>query len=528
MIRYWLEKLKESFISVLPIYCVVLLVFLLSTFGVWVFADFSDTYIITWQQFLVFTLCTIMVAVGLALFNHGADESMNKIGRLVADSVMKKRKMWLIVFMTIILGTAATIAEPDLNVVAEELSSAINSMVLLVVIGLGVGIFFAFGVIRIIFNKSLFIMYLAFYGMTLALAGICDPNLLPLCFDGGGIPTGAVTVPFVLAFGIGVAASKSGGYKGEDSFGLIGLCSIGPVILMMFLTEVAGVDLTAIAYHIPDVGSSVGEAFSSALLDSLRMVAVAISPLTLIFIIYDVIVLKLPPKQLARIFIGLAYVFVGLVGLFTGVYGGFMPIAYKVGMGLGNADLLWVAILLVFFFGMFGVLAEPAVLALCQAVEQVSEGTVKKTTVLLVMAFAVGIADMLHIIRSYYQFNIMYLLVPLYIVAIGLGFLVPKIYIAIAFDSSGTSSGPMTAAFVLPFCIGFSYCVLENQGQSTNLVYIYGFGLCAMMSAVVPIAIEMIGVYVIVKQKRALKRARARIVEPDDEQIIHFNQEAAL
>lgn len=528
MVRYWLGKFKESAISVLPIYSVVLLAYILGICGVNYFVDSTGAGIITNMQFLIFTICALMVAIGLTLFGHGAEESMTKVGRLVADDVMKRRKMFLVIFMSFVLGTAATIAEPDLNVVCNELAGVSDgfNILMLVTVGVGVGLFLVLGILRILFNKSLKVMYLAFYGLTMALAAVIDPNLMPLSFDGGGIPTGAITVPFVLAFGLGIASSKATGTKGEDSFGLIGLCSIGPVILMMLLMRIFNVDFATLeAFHIEDVGDNVGESFLSGFLQALQMVSTAIAPITVIFILYDIFVLKLPKTELLKMFFGLLFLYVGLLILFTGVYGGFMPIAYALGGSFGESKLLWLAMIVVFFFGSFGVLAEPAVHALCQSVEEVSEGGVKKVTVLLVMALAVGVADMLHVVRSYYQFNIMYLLVPLYIVALALMFIVPNFYTAVAFDAAGTSSGPVTAAFVLPFCVGFCYAVLDANEK--NLTYVYGYGLCAMMSAVVPIALELIGVYVGVKRKLNYKRARERIIEPNDEQVIHLYEEVA-
>lgn len=546
-IRTWTQKLLEALLSTLPVFLVVLLIYLLGT--VWQVQilgwpnDVTDPPL-SHETFLTFSISSIFVALGLAFFNVGSEKSMTKIGAVIADSLVKKKKMFLILMMSFVLGAAITIAEPDLTVLGEEIGEAfLNKWVLILIIGVSVGVFLALGVVRVLFGRSLLLWFITFYGLVFALALLVEHNhdisVLPICFDGGGVTAGAVTVPFVLAFGAGFAASRSSGgnSSADDTFGFVALSSVGPILFMEFMAIVLKVDLSSLIYHPGDAYT-----FGGALVYSLYSVAIAIAPIVVIFLVYNYTVMKLPTITVIKICIGLLYSYIGLTLLFTGVYSGFYKVAKELGMSLGGSTggALPVAMTLACLFGMFGVLAEPAIHALCAQVEDVSEGTIKKGLVLAVLAISIGLADLLHIVRVYFGFSIIYYLVPGYIIAFCLAFCVPKIYTGIAFDSGGVASGPMTATFVSPFCIGYAYSLLEaryaEQAGSgaealseawTSEVYAFGFGLVATMAVMPLIAIQGLGLVAVMKKNASLKRARARIVEENDDQVIHFVEEVA-
>ena len=531
--KAWLAKFRESFLSVLPIFCVVLLIYLLEKYRVGVFADIADyqggANQITDKDFLAFGVCAFLIAFGLALFNVGAEQSMSEIGQLVGGSLMKKKNLFFIIAMTLILGVFVTIAEPDLAVLSGQLYG-ISSTAVVWSIGIGVGLFLVIGVLRVIFRKNLNIMFLAFYALVFCLGYFIDPKLMPIAFDAGGVTTGPVTVPFILAFGVGVAASSKGG--GDDSFGLTALCSVGPILAVMVLAQFVDVDaISATPYPMDSIPADFGASLAQAILGSMKEVALAILPIIAFFLIYDLLFLRIPAVRLIKIFIGMVYLFIGLVALLAAVNAGFKPLGSKLGQAVGaDQDAYPIALVLAFLFGLFGVLAEPAVHVLSQQIEEVSEGTIKAKTVLLVLALGIGTAVMLALIRAEYEFSILYYIVPGYVLALGLSFVVPKIYVAIAFDSGGVASGPMTSTFVLPFCIGFAYSRLLDKGGSpvlTTDIYQYGFGLVAMVAMMPLIVLQLMGLYVKVKKDILYRRARERIVEENDDQIIHFGTEAS-
>ena len=513
----FLLKLRESFVSVLPIVAVISILFFTG-----VIADFGL------PAYISFLICSVLIVIGLSLFNIGAEASMSAIGKIIGESLFKKRKIFFVVAMTFIIGVLVTIAEPDLKVTASQIG--VDELLLIGMIGVGVGLFVVFGVLRIIFNKNLNIMFICFYGLVFMLAGITNPKFLPICFDSGGVTTGPVTVPFILAFGAGLAASTaSNGRSGEDSFGLTALASVGPILTVMVLSLFLDVDSMVYVWSDnpittyetfegfwPAFLSSTGEHF----LGELGMVGIAIAPTTVFYLIYDLIFIKSRRVRIVRILINMLYAYFGLVIFLAAVNLGFLPVAQEVGKGLGASEgTLGIAILIGAAFGLFGVIAEPAVHVLIRQIETVSEGTVKSLTVGFVMALSVGGGVALAIIRAYYGFSILYYMIPGYIIALGLSFLVPKIYTAMAFDSGGVASGPMASTFVVPFVIGFTY-----SAHGAESVFENAFGAVAMIALMPLIVVQGMGLYANIKRSINNYMVRKRFHEDDDLVIISFEE----
>ena len=511
----FLLKLRESFVSVLPIVAVISILFFTG-----VIADFGL------PAYISFLICSVLIVIGLSLFNIGAEASMSAIGKIIGESLFKKRKIFFVVAMTFIIGVLVTIAEPDLKVTASQIG--VDELLLIGMIGVGVGLFVVFGVLRIIFNKNLNIMFICFYGLVFMLAGITNPKFLPICFDSGGVTTGPVTVPFILAFGAGLAASTaSNGRSGEDSFGLTALASVGPILTVMVLSLFLDVDSMVYVWSDnplttyetfegfwPAFFSSAGEHF----LGELGMVGIAIAPTTVFYLIYDLIFIKSRRVRIVRILINMLYAYFGLVIFLAAVNLGFLPVAQEVGKGLGTSEgTLGIAILIGAAFGLFGVIAEPAVHVLIRQIETVSEGTVKSLTVGFVMALSVGGGVALAIIRAYYGFSILYYMIPGYIIALGLSFLVPKIYTAMAFDSGGVASGPLTSSFILPIALGL--CASLND---INEILNYGFGVVSLVALSPLLSIEILGVFSVFNNRRKVRRAIKQVLREDDKQIICF------
>ena len=298
-----LSKLKESLLSTLPIFSVVLVVFLLEKFKAGPFASLDSKSIISDSSMIAFSICAGIIAVGLAIFSLGADQSMSEIGKLVGGSMMRKKNIFFIIAMTLILGVFVTIAEPDLSVLSGQLNG-IPEMAIVWTIGAGVGLFLVIGVIRIIFGKNLNILFICFYGLVFTIAYFVDRRLLPICFDSGGVTTGPVTVPFILAFGVGIAANRQGKKSGDDSFGLTALCSIGPILAIMILSKLVDPSILSQPYLLNEISNDFASSLGWSVLYAMKDVALAIVPIALFFIIYDLVLLKLPPIKLFKIFIG--------------------------------------------------------------------------------------------------------------------------------------------------------------------------------------------------------------------------------
>ena len=481
-----------------------------------------------WPEVVCFLICALLIAIGLTYFNNGSEQYMSRVGTIVGETLFKQKKLILVIIMTFIIGVLVTIAEPDLKVMADQ--TGWNEMVLIVSIGVGVGLFVVFGVLRILFKKNLNIMFICFYGIVFALAGIVNPKFLPICFDSGGVTTGPVTVPFILAFGAGLAASKKGDNEGAgDAFGLTALASVGPIITVMILSLFQKSSSLSYQETAVEIDFNSWEAFWPTFgqnilthgFKEIKDVALAIAPVFLFFLIYNFIFVRVSFKEILKILVGLAYAYVGLVIFLTAVNVGFLPIATQMGKYIGGYDNLYiVAIVVGALFGLFGVIAEPAVHVLVRQIETVSEGTIKSKTVLTALALAIAGGVALAIVRAHYGFSILYYMIPGYILALGLSFLVPKIYTSMAFDSGGVASGPMASTFVMPFCIGFT---ISQHGVDS--VYENAFGCVSMIALMPLIVIQMIGLYANLKKALIYRRARQRFIEPNDVQVIHFEEE---
>jgi hypothetical protein len=200
----------------------------------------------------------------------------------------------------------------------------------------------------------------------------------------------------------------------------------------------------------------------------------------------------------------------------TGVNTGFMPIGYKLGMELARADEL-LLVSLGLLMGVLVVLAEPAIHVLTAQVEDVTGGYITRKSMIVGLCVGVGAAIALSMLRIILDFSIVYYLIPGYFLSLGLSLFVPPVYTAIAFDSGGTASGPMTSGFILPFATGV--CVAL---QGTEAVLRDAFGVVALVAMTPLITIQLLGFRGIVAQRIAEKRAMKRILDADDQQIISF------
>ena len=454
--------------------------------------------------------------IGITLFNLGADMAMTPMGEQIGSGLTKSRKVMLLLFVVFVMGLLVTMAEPDLSVLANQVSAIINETLLIVLVGLSVGLFLLVAVIKVVFKKDLASLLFFAYLLTFALAALLietgKGDVIALAFDSGGVTTGPITVPFIMALGVGVATVIGGKHANENSFGLIALCSVGPMIAVIFLALGSSGDL---AYILSDYSlnlAGIGHVLLKTFIDVLK----ALGLIVVFFFVLQFTILKLPKTRLVNIGIGIGFTFVGLIIFLMAVEIGFMPIGFKLGQELAKLDghvIVMVGIIL----GAVVVLAEPAVHVLNKQVADITEGTVSKKSMMIALSLGVGISIGLSMLRIIFKFSILYYLIPGYILSLALSFFVPKMYTAIAFDSGGVASGPLTSSFILPLAIGV--CSTLNGEED---VLSLGFGIVAMVAMTPLITIQLLGFRAVMAKTVRTKLTMKRILEADDEQIIDF------
>ena len=496
--------MKEAAVSVLPVTLIVLLLNLFSL------VSFTTT------ETVVFLCSAVALIIGMALFNLGADVAMTPMGEQVGAGLPKTGKVKTLLLVAFAMGVFVTVAEPDLSVLASQVP--IDSTTLVITIGVGVGLFLVLGVLRVIFRLNLAHLITFFYMLMFALAALIlangGANFLPLSFDSGGVTTGPITVPFIMSLGVGVSAALGDKRDRESSFGFIALCSIGPILAVLLLGLFSE---GSVQYELPvyEVNADAGSIFHELLLKC-KEVAIAIVPIVAFFFLLQFLCLKLPKARILQIIVGIFYTFFGLVIFLAAVVIGFMPIGYKMGEQLASGNPV-VLVAFAFFLGMTVVLAEPAIHVLNRQVETVTGGAVRKRSMLIALSVGVGIAIALSVIRAIFDFSILYYLIPGYFISLGLSFFVPKLYTAIAFDSGGVASGPLTSTFILPFIIGVC-AVLQGESK----ILLDAFGLVSMVAMTPLISIQALGFKAVASKHLREKIAMRRILGEDDEQIIRF------
>ena len=510
MFKTLLKKVSEATVSVLPVTAIVLLL----NFLPFVSISFSLT------ELTVFLCSAVALIIGMALFNLGADIAMTPMGEQIGSGLSKTGKFKTLLLICFVMGVFITIAEPDLSVLADRVAGVINSLALKVAIGMGVGLFLVFSIFKIVFRINLSHMLTFFYMFLFALVTLLivqgKENFLALGFDSGGVTTGPITVPFIMALGLGVATILGDKRDRESSFGFIALCSIGPILAVMILgltaSEAPALSITAADYalnlgHLPE-----------ALKNTVINVAVALGPIVVFFFALQAIFMRSSKRRVKQIIIGIFYTYFGLVVFLTAVEVGFTCIGFKMGEQLANENESFI-VAFSFILGLTVVLAEPAIHVLNKQVETVTGGAVSKKSMLIALSIGVGISIALSVVRVLFQFSVLYYLVPGYFLSLGLAFFVPKIYTAIAFDSGGVASGPLTSTFILPFIIGL--CFAFNGGDSSR-VLTDAFGLVAMVAMTPLITIQLLGFRSVATKRIKERIAMKRILDADDEQIINF------
>ncbi len=495
------EKVKEAFSSVLPITAIVLVL------------CFSIAPIES-GVFLSFIVGALFVIVGMGLFTLGADTAMTPIGQYVGTTVMRSKKIWIIVPICFILGVLITISEPDLSVLATQLSASVDKWTLILAVGAGVGVFLAIAFLRIVLRVKLSHLLIFCYIVVFGLSFFVPQAFIPLAFDSGGVTTGPMSVPFIIAIGTGVAVMRSDKGAETDGFGLTALCSVGPIIAVMILGVILQPEkIEPVQNTLVNVVDSkeLLKVYADALPHYMQEVGVALLPIVAFFFIFRIFGSKISKNDFIRILIGVLYTYVGLVFFLMGVNVGFLPVGSYLGQAIGELSYNWIIIPIGMVIGYFVVAAEPAVHVLTNQVFEITSGAIPKkalrTSLMIGVALSVGLA----MTRIIFHIPIMYFLIPGYLIAIVLTFFVPDIFTAIAFDSGGVASGAMTASFLLPLALGVCGAVGGNIATE-------GFGVVAMVAMTPLITIQILGLVYKIKMSKLKKLEQEK--EHTQEEII--------
>ena len=500
------EKISESVSSVLPITIIVLLL------------SVTITPMPVGTMVLFLTGAALLI-VGMALFSLGTDVSMTPMGEGIGAQLPRTKNLFIVILITLIIGVLITIAEPDLQVLAGQVPSVPNN-VLIWTVAVGVGLFFVLAMLRTLFKIRLSLLLIVFYAVVFILSAFVPNEFVSVAFDSGGVTTGPVTVPFIMALGVGLASIRGDSGAQEDSFGLVALCSIGPVLAVLLLGifyPTNGAGYTAVT--VPDVEDTrqAAHTFVVELPAYIHEVLSALVPIILFCAVFQLIFRRFHAMQLRKIGVGFVYTFTGLSLFLTGVNVGFAPVGSLLGSSLAGQPWKWILIPIGALIGYYIVKAEPAVQVLNRQVEDVTNGSISRDTMNSSLSIGVSASVALALLRVLTGLNIYWLLIPGYLIALILTRFVPKVFVGIAFDSGGVASGPMTSTFLLPLAMGACTAIGGN-------VVTDAFGVVAMVAMAPLIAVQVMGVSYNMKLKKASTPAAA-IIGIDDNEILDFEED---
>ena len=504
-----MEKLKEALKAVLPIIGIVLVL----CFSI---APISPSIL------LCFLMGGVLIILGMMFFTLGAEMAMTPMGERVGTSMTKSKKLWVVIPLSFLLGFIITISEPDLQVLANQVPS-IPNMTLILAVACGVGAFLVMALLRMLFSIALPPMLLIFYALVFVLAFFVPQNFLSVAFDSGGVTTGPMTVPFIMALGVGISAVRNDRHAADDSFGLVALCSIGPILAVLILGMIYNPQESAyVPPVIPDIADSteLWSLFRVGFPTYMKEIAISLLPIIVFFGVFQIVSLRMARRSLLKIVVGLVYTYIGLVLFLTGVNVGFMPAGNYIGQVLAGLEYRWIIVPVAMVIGYFIVRAEPAVYVLNKQVEEITDGAISAKTMGIGLSVGVAVSLGLAMVRVLTGLSILGFVIPGYALALGISFFVPKIYTAIAFDSGGVASGPMTAAFLLPLAQGA--CVAAGGNIVTD-----AFGVVAMVAMTPLITIQLLGILSRLQIRRT--RTAAGVLQPeqafallDDDAIIEL------
>lgn len=485
-----LSKLKEVLFSILPITVIVIIL------------NFTLTPIegILMARFL---LGAVLVTLGLTIFLIGVDIGVTPIGNTMGSMMAKSDKVSVVVVVGLILGFFVSIAEPDLHILAGQVddvsSGLIPKFTIVVVVSIGIAILLVLGLLRIVYNFPLYKILTFLYGIIFVLALFTSKEFMAIAFDASGATTGALTVPFILALAMGVSKLKKDSKSSEkDSFGLVAIASIGAILSVMIMSILSKTtEITGAIEESEAASTSILGPFIHELPKLSKEALIALAPIVIIFLVFQKISFHLSKTAVRKILFGMLFTFIGLVLFLLGVNAGFMEVGSVVGYSVASLDNKAYVVIIGFVLGIVTILAEPAVYVLTHQIEDVTSGYVKRSAVMITLSIGVGFAVALSMIRIIIpQLQLWQYLLPGYIIAISMSYVVPKLFVGIAFDSGGVASGPMTATFILAYAQGAANAI---EGAD---VLVDGFGMIAMVAMTPLIALQILGLVFKIKSRK--------------------------
>lgn len=492
------EKISESLSAVLPITGIVLML---------------SVFLIPMElgSVVMFLTGALMLIVGMGFFQLGAEMAMTPIGEGVGVQISKMQKLLTVLLTGFLMGVIITVSEPDLQVLAGQVPSVPNE-VLILTVALGVGFFLALAIVRIRYKISLSMLLIVCYLVLILVSMFVPKEFLAVAFDSGGVTTGPMTVPFIMAMGVGLASMRSDKNAANDSFGLVALSSVGPILAVLILG--CFFKPTEAAYSLTDVATvvttqDVARVFAQGLPLYAKEVLISLVPILWVFLIFQWMTHRYHGVQIKRIVIGFGYTYIGLVLFLCGANVGFAPVGAYLGKELAAVSFRWILVPIGALIGYYIVKAEPAIQVLNHQVEAVTNGAISVKMMNRCMQIGVAASVGLAMLRVLTGISIQWFVIPGYIIALALSRMVPDIFIGIAFDSGGVASGPMTSTFLLPLSIGV--CEALGGNLMTD-----AFGVVALVALTPLIAIQLMGLVYKAKTAKRTQSVPAAIADDCD------------
>lgn len=485
------EKFREVLSSTIP---TLVIVFLIHFFVI----DLST------EALIAFVIGLLLVIIGLTIFLTGVDLAINPIGELMGKGIARSNKLWILVIAGLVMGFFISVAEPSLTVLGAQIGivsgGVVSATTIVTVVSIGLAILLVIGLIRIVYNWKIVPLLSILYGTIFILSLFTATEFVSIAFDASGATTGAITVPFMLALSVGVASMKKNSKSSEaDSFGMVALASSGAILgVMVYNILFPTGDLTGTLEISIGSGDSFIVSFLNNLTTQLLEVAITVFPILAMFFFYQNILMKKSFKNNRRIWIGMIYVYVGLVLFLTGVNAGFMDIGSLIGYSIAAEGRYVILTIVGVTLGIVTIIAEPAVSVLTHQIEDVTSGSIKRGPVLLSLCIGVGAAVGLSIIRIVIPgLQLWHILLPGYIIALGLSYIVPTIFVGMAFDAGGVATGPLTATFILAFVQGATEAVSHAE------IMLEGFGMIALVAMMPIVTLQLLGLVYELQKKKA-------------------------
>ncbi|EHL08495.1 hypothetical protein HMPREF0322_00807 [Desulfitobacterium hafniense DP7] len=485
----YFNTLKEVFISSLPLAAVIIIV-------CGFVAPMENAY-----DYVKLAVGYLGVVVGQAMFLNGLDISILPIGKLVGSSLIRLKKALFIIIVGFLFGLLATVAEPALWVLAKQthmIMAGVNEMVFVWVLSTGIGLFVGFSLFRILKDLNIKIVFAVFYIVIFIVVIFVPEQFIALAFDGSGATTGDVSVPFILALGLGISATMSKSKTNEDTFGIIGLASVGPILAVFIygivLKGVYGGVIPPAGLYNPGAVEHLGE----IILDNMGGVALALFPIVIVFLPFQLFLIKLSKREFIKILLGTLVVYVGLLIFLSGIDFGFAFAGKYIGEVFLDAArpgwFKWLLLLVGFVLGAAITLSEPAVTVLGEQLEEITNGHITKMSIRITLAIGIGFAALICMVKILTQINILWFLIPLYAIALIMLRFSSRLFVGLAFDSGGVTGGALTSAFLTPLTLGTAQAVAGSAGPGAQSVLINGFGIIAFISVTPLIAVQALGI----------------------------------